>query len=157
MKEANQQRKEFVLQFVCGRFLARPGPVPMERGRWPVAAPWLLGSSDFKRPQLQHPRVAYLSTPRHLGCAILFLSRKDKAAFIVFSPAEWLRLAMTAGAPLTASPSPLSLPLTTSLPLPLLQKIRGSSSKGQVTLQQPLEWVMLSLSRLICYKPLLTK
>lgn len=69
-----------------------------------MAAPWLLGSSDFKHPQLQHPRVAYLSTPRHLGCAILFLSRKDKAAFIVFSPAEWLRLAMPAGAPLTASP-----------------------------------------------------
>lgn len=33
---------------------------------------------------LKHPRVAYLSTPRHLGGPILFLSRKDKAAFIVF-------------------------------------------------------------------------
>lgn len=154
MKEANQQRKEFVLQFVRGRFLARPGPVPMERGRWPVAAPRLSGSSDFKRPRLRRPRVAYLSTPRHLGRAILFLSRKDKAAFIVFSPAEWVRLAAPAGAALTASPSPPPSPPTTSLPLP---KIRGRSSKGQPGLQQLLEWVMLSLSWVICYKPLLAK
>lgn len=40
--------------------------------------------SDFKRALLKHPRVAYLSTPRHLSCAILFLSRQDKAAFIAF-------------------------------------------------------------------------
>lgn len=151
MKEAKQQRKGSVVQFVRGQFLARPGPVPVERGRWPVAAPWLLGSSDFKRPQLQHPRVAYLSTPRHLGRAILFLSGKDKAAFMAFSPAEWLRLAMPAGAPLTAFLSSL----TTSLRLPIPQKIRGS--KVQVTLQQPLEWVILSLSWVICHKPLLTK
>lgn len=165
MKEANQQRKEFVLQFVHGRFLARPGPVPMERGRWPVAAPRLSGSSDFKRPRLRRPRVAYLSTPRHLGCAILFLSGKDKAAFIVFSPAEWVRPAVPAGAPLAASPSlPPSLP-TTSLLLPLPQKseeaaAKGNwvcSSKGQLSLLQLLEWVMLFLSWVICYKPLLAK
>lgn len=130
MKEANQQRKEFVLQFARGRFLARPGPVPMERGRWPVAAPRLSGSSDFKRPRLRRPRVAYLSTPRHLGRAILFLSRKDKAAFIVFSPAEWVRPAMPAGAPLTVSPSLLPSPPTTSLPLPLPQKPEAEAAKG---------------------------
>lgn len=33
VKEAKQQRKEFVLQFVYGQFLVRPGPVPAEQGR----------------------------------------------------------------------------------------------------------------------------
>lgn len=54
--------------------------------------------------------------------------------------------------PLSTVTVPYNLP---SPPTP--PKFRGRSSKGQATLQQPLKWVMLSLSRVICYKPLLTK
>lgn len=55
-------------------------------------------------------------------------------------------------APLSTAIAPYDFPSPPTLP-----KIRGRSSKRQVTLQQPLEWVLLSLSWVICYKPLLTK
>lgn len=40
----------------------------------------------FQTHSTQTSRVAYLSMPGHLDCAISCLSRQDKAAFIVFRP-----------------------------------------------------------------------
>lgn len=95
-----------------------------------MAAPRLSESSDFKHTQLKRPRVAYLSTPRHLGRAILFLSRKDKAPFIIFRPFN--------GSGWPSQQGFLSfrlLPPTTSPPA-LTPKIVHTNSKRQHDFQQ---------------------
>lgn len=85
MKEANQQRKEFVLQFVYGQFLVRPG-----------LSLWSKAGDLWQLPGCQRAQISntlnsnipspYLSMPEHLDCAISCLSRQDKAAFTVFRP-----------------------------------------------------------------------